>query len=75
MTPEIISLTHKVDMGTDVVGVINDNVELSTTVETPENCKCCICNQPEVMIIPEYLKVCGLDCVEESSSVVTIVNE
>ena len=56
-----------------------DNVELDTIedsrTETPEICKCCICTQREVIVLPEYLKVCGLNCVEERSSVVTIINE
>ena len=47
----------------------------NSRAETPEICKFCICTQPEVIVLPEYLKVCGLNCMEESSSVVTVVNE
>ena len=62
MTPEILVLTNNVELSTI------DNI-----AETPEMCNCCICSQPEVVVLPESVKVCSLNCVEESSSIVTII--
>ena len=47
-------------MGTDGVEVSIDNVDnVENKTEASEYCKCCICNQPEVLVLPEYLKVCN----------------
>ena len=75
MTPVINVMTSKVVMGDDVE-VDSDTVENS---ETSVSCKCVICEDPEVMVLPKNLKVCNSSFVEDtnhlvSSSVVTICN-
>ena len=68
-------------MGIDGVDVDIDNVDnVEDKSRTSEYCICCICEKPEVLVLPEYLKACDSNFVEDVSSVitscvVTILNE
>ena len=37
-------------------------------------CTCCICTEPSFIVSPETIKVCNVEFVEESNSIVTTLN-
>ena len=56
-------------MGIDGVDVDIDNVDnVEDKSRTSEYCICCICEKPEVLVLPEYLKACDSNIVEDVSS-------